>query len=346
MLRRTLFATVCAISLLFWLACGDAGENVDNPPGGTPSLGSGGSGGEPVATLEELAGRYNTVVHASLDLPYSAPAAFVDSDGNLQAYAYDLLDGLVTLYAARGEPADVDDYRTGADDDARRSVVRRTETSIAGRKAVLVQEQFEDDGQADSLRLLWVQDGYLLQLLASTAGIRGQQVAIDPNALFKIAEQIRTLQSSDGLIEDLPLSTHRDYLGGAVRVFSNREDATAFVPSDTEMPRSFSLMTVVSVGASLSFSADLTKDGFRRLYLVPAELSTFVAADGPTVRESAQVGGRPAFYERTDTENGTVSQLFFSTARASYMIRDSNGATLDELVAAAGGLFVAPETSN
>lgn len=346
MSRRTLFAAACAISLSFWLACSDASEKINDAPRDTPSVGSGGSGGEPVATLEELAEHYNTVVHASLELPYGAAAAFVGPDGNLQAYAYDLFEGLVTLYAVRGEPADVNNYRTGADDDARRSVVRRTETIIAGRKAVFVQEQFEDDRQADSLRLLWVQDGYLLQLLSSTAGIRGQQVAIDPNALFKIAEQIRTLQSSDGLVEDLPLSTHKDHLGGAVQVFSSREDAAAFVPSNTEMPGSFALMTVVSVDAILSFSADITKDGLRRLYLVPAELSAIVAVDGPAVRESAEVGGRPAFYERTDIENGTVSQLFFSTARASYMMRDSNGAPLEELVAAAESLFAEPVATN
>ena len=125
-----------------------------------------GGGGIPFSSPSELAHYFNVSVFAPVGVPlHGGVTAETDATGHLTNYGIGLFNGFGALYVDGPAPASAADYRTAADADPQRTTISRSIVMVQGRDAVLYRESY---GLPSNIRyrLLWAQDGRLLQMYA------------------------------------------------------------------------------------------------------------------------------------------------------------------------------------
>lgn len=337
-----LIIAVLALLVLIVSACGTGRAPARVAPATPPPARapySGGGGGTPFETLAGLAQRYNASVFAPPGVPIGPPTEVQATNDRLEQYGYWIFAGAGSVFVFGPAPANVQDFQAAAGVDPQAVVLRQTIVQVQGRRALLVEDQLKGRPGVATFRLLWSQDGQLIQAAVFSLGIAGTLVTPGPDALIAFAERLRSytpasVGAAGILTVDIPSPAADAQLSSA----KTAAEATRLLGAPVVAPSAFDAITVLRAGPIRSYTVDLNAAGTRRLYTAVAPPPTATAERARPGVETAQdvtVRGAPALYEKIGATAGSTSLLYFHVGGTQLLLEDTTGVSAPDLVAVA-----------
>ncbi len=341
-MKSVILLVFVTLGLALGFACGEsnhAAPSTKTPTEATAHVPTGGgAGGRSFSTVFDFANYYQQGIILPVGVPIGVVQAEETADGRLANYGYGLLGGIGGFHVFGNAPPAVKDFDSvvshGGDFvEVRRSIVRTTVGD-----ALLVEDRPMKYGYLDSFRLLWRQDGRVVQAFAASAGYNGSNPTVGPDTLILIANATRTIPQSDlatagVLVESAACSIP---FCGDVTTVTSVADAVSLLGAPVLVPSMFSFIHVVHAGVLKSYTTDLDASGLQRVFLSPESAAEAGLAE-PAAQASSSGNGTDLF-ERRDTSAGSSSLLFFSAGGKNFMIRDGNAGGAADLGAIAASM--------
>src|SRR5438034_3333649 len=236
------------------------------------------------STVSELAHFYNQDVIAPIGVPLGSIQTEVTATGALDNYGYWILGGIGDLSVFPPTPAPIADVDSALPHNADFVEIRRSIVSVHGSDALLIHEHYSPHPDVDQFRLLWRENGSVVEVEVASAGYHGRSPTVGPDALIEIANATRVVTPSEvdtlGILRDDP---SKDPLSGDVSTLSSITAATQLYGAPVFAPSSGSSAYVLNAGILRSYTVDLDATGTRRLFFMPGPKPAASEATAPGV---------------------------------------------------------------
>jgi hypothetical protein len=296
-------------------------------------------------SLAALANYYRTSVFAPGGMPVGAPAAEESSPHVLAWYGYAVLGEMGEVVVRGAAPVAITDYQPITPPDADHPLINRRVVPVRGGEGVLLDDGFvsTQPGHIDTWKLLWAQDGQLLEAGVATIGAGGRLPTAGPDTLIALADDMQEF-TPENAAKISTINLEPPSFGGEFASLDSVSAARDAYGAAIIAPPSFSSITVMHAGPIRSYSVDLDPQGNRRLFLAAAPMPTAMSdASAPGVHAAAEVmvRGTPGFFEQITNAAGTTSFLYFQVEGTDMLLEDAAGGSADDLVALAATLRIA-----